>query len=98
MLVMDACEVAYLVGAGRWGSGGCRALAVGKALTVRPPAYSHGRSGYSDWLQAKVSLAGPETVHSPAITHTLKPPGQASEGGISSKIRKLNTAQLNEYI
>lgn len=45
MLMMDACEVEYQVGAGRRGSGGCRALAVGNALTFRPPAYSHSRPG-----------------------------------------------------
>lgn len=70
MLMKDACEVEYQVGAGRWESGGCRALAVGKALTVRPPAYSHSRPGYSDWLEAKVILAGLKTVHSRVITHS----------------------------
>lgn len=70
MLMMDACEVEYQVGAGRWGSGGCRALAVGKALTVRPPACSYSHPGYSDWLEAKVSLAGLKTVHSRVITHS----------------------------
>lgn len=70
MLMKDACEVEYQAGAGRWGSGGCRALALCKALTVRPPAYSHSRPGYSDWLEAKVSLAGLKTVHSRVITHS----------------------------
>lgn len=70
MLMMDACEVEYQVGAGRWGSGGCVAVAMGKALTVRPPAYSHSCPGYSGWLKAKVSVVGLETVHSQVITHS----------------------------
>ncbi|TNN87488.1 hypothetical protein EYF80_002205 [Liparis tanakae] len=31
VVVMDACGVWYQVGAGRWGSGGCRAVAAGRA-------------------------------------------------------------------
>lgn len=86
------------LGQGAGESGGCHALAVGNAVTVRPPAYSHGRPGYSDWLEAKVSLAGLETVHSRAITHSLKSSVQASQGRISSKIRKLNKEQFKGYI
>lgn len=79
-LMMDACEVGYRVGAGRWGSGGCRAVAMGKALTVRPPAYSRSCPGCSGWLQAKVSVAGLETVHSQVTAH--------SELTSSSRLRK----------
>lgn len=67
---MDAREVGYQVGAGRWGGGGCRAVGTGAAPTVRPPACSRSCPGYSGWLQAKVSVAGLESVHSPAITHS----------------------------
>lgn len=63
MLLMDACVVGYHILAGHWGSGGCRVVAAGTALTVRPPAYSHSCPGYSIWLGAKVSTAGLGTVH-----------------------------------
>lgn len=76
MLMMDACEVGYQVGAGRRGSGGCRAVAMGKALTVRPPAYSRSCPGYSGWLQAKVSVAWvrdrSQSSDHTLLTHQLK--------------------------
>lgn len=70
MVMMDACGVEYQVAARHWGSGGCRAAAVGTALTVIPPAYSHSCPGYSGWLGAKVTTAGLGTVHSRLITHS----------------------------